>query len=68
MCECPATVNLSTVSTGENDTESIDVASVCSGKPCSYNRDSNFTSHVRLQYFWYKLVTVSKFMFTCTAG
>ena len=48
VCQCPDSVSLSTVPTGANDTESIDVVTVCSGKPCeyNYNSDSNFRFEV----------------------
>ena len=47
VCQCPNSATSSTVPTGANDTESIDIVSVCSGKPCQFN-NSNLTYQVKL--------------------
>ena len=46
VCQCPDSIRISTASTGANSTESIDLVSVCSGKPCEYNSSSNFITQV----------------------
>ena len=45
VCQCPNSVSSSTVPTGANDTGSIVVVSVCSGKPCQ-DSNSSFTYQV----------------------
>ena len=45
ICQCPDSVSSSTVPTGANDTESIVIVSVCSGKPCQFI-NNNFTYQV----------------------
>ena len=45
VCQCPDSVSSSTVPTGVNDdTESIIIVSVCSGKPCQYNNTDQVIS------------------------
>ena len=47
VCQCPNTINSSTIPIGVRNTESIEVLSVCSGKPCddSCNNYSNCKVH-----------------------
>ena len=46
ICQCPDSVNSTTVPTGVNSSESITVVSVCSGKPCEYSFESNLAYQV----------------------
>ena len=34
ICQCPNTISSSTIPIGVGNTESIEILSVCSGKPC----------------------------------
>ena len=46
VCQCPDSVRSSMVLTGVNNSESITVVSVCSGKPCEYSFESKLAYQV----------------------
>ena len=48
VCQCPNTIRSSTISTGVNNTESIEILSVCSGKPCDDSCSNYFDCKVRI--------------------
>jgi len=46
VCQCPDSISSSSILTGANNTMSIDILSVCSGKPCQYGCEKNLNCQV----------------------
>lgn len=52
ICHCPETISSSTIPTGVNNTESIEILSVCSGKPCDSSCSNYSTCQVNGKIDW----------------